>query len=77
MNECRGAHLICYLSEGAIIRGGREGGVHLNRGAHQKMEGRYLLLIFQTKTERLKNKKGKHDLYNLEIITECVCKFPY
>ena len=23
------------------------------------------------------NKKGKYDLPNLEIITECVCKFPY
>ena len=38
-----------------------------------------------TKTQRttnilhseLKNKKAKYDLLNLEIITECVCKFPY
>ena len=38
-----------------------------------------------TKTQRtannlhseLKNKKEKSDLLNLEIITECVCKFPY
>ena len=25
----------------------------------------------------LKNKKGKYGLLNLEIITECVSKFPY
>ena len=25
----------------------------------------------------LKNKKGKFDLLHLEIITECVCKFPH
>ena len=25
----------------------------------------------------LKNKKGKYDLLNLEIIAECVCKYPY
>ena len=24
-----------------------------------------------------KNKKGKYDLLHLEIITECVCKFPH
>ena len=38
-----------------------------------------------TKTQRtvnilhseLKNKKGKYNLLKLEIITECVCKFPY
>ena len=38
-----------------------------------------------TKTQRTadilhsepKNKIGKNDLLNLEIITECVCKFPY
>ena len=23
------------------------------------------------------SKKGKYDLLKLEIITECVCKFPY
>ena len=34
-------------------------------------------MIFQTKTERLKNKKGKYDFLHLEIIPECVCKFPY
>ena len=33
-------------------------------------------IIFQTKTERQKNNKGKYDLLDLEIITECVCKFP-
>ena len=26
---------------------------------------------------KLKNRKGKDDLLNLEIITECVCKLPY
>ena len=25
----------------------------------------------------MKNKKGKYDLFNLKLITECVCKFPY
>ena len=29
------------------------------------------------KTDRLKNKKGKYDLFNLKLITECACKFPY
>ena len=34
-------------------------------------------MIFQTKTGRLKNKKGKYDLLNLEIIYELACKFAY
>ena len=34
-------------------------------------------MIFQTRTEKLKSKKGKYDLLDLEFITECVCEFPY
>ena len=42
--------------------------------------------VASTKTQRrtvnilhseLKKKKRKYDLLNLEIITECACKFPY
>ena len=76
MNGRRDTYLIFYLSEGAHIR---EGGTPLSWGAYLKKckVDTSKHIIFQTTTRRLKNKKGKYDLLNLEIITERVCKFPY
>ena len=62
-------HLIFYLSEGALIR------ERCSFKPWRSLKKKWKVVI--SKTERLKNKKWKYDLLSLEIIKECVCKFPY
>ena len=75
VNEHRGAHLIFYVSEGALIRGGRsfKPGCSLKKcEVHTSYH-----IIFQNKQNTKHKIKRKYDLLNLEVIIECIYKFHY
>ena len=68
LNEHQGNHLIFYFSQGTPIQGGRsfEPGFSIKKCNVGTSEHITLTVL-----------ANKFDLLNLEIITKCVCEFPY